>query len=1034
VKARKTVTALFADITGSTALGERLDAESLREVISRYFGEARAVIERHGGTVEKFIGDAVMAVFGVPTAHEDDALRAVRAGDDLRRALDRLNEGLERDWGVSLQARIGVNTGEVVVGDPSSGESFVTGDAVNIAARLEQSAEPGEILIGEETRRLILDAVITEPAGPLSLKGKSEPVAAHRLLEVRPGAAPHTRRLDSPLVGRDAELAQLEKAFGEVVGTPGCGRVTVVGEAGVGKSRLVAELVAELVGRAQVLFGRCLPYGEGITFWPIAEAIRAAAGITERDSPEEARARITSLVSGFDDAGLVAERVSALLGLGESGGDIHEMFWAVRRVLESLARDIPVVLVAEDVHWAEPTLLDLIDYLVEFSADRSILILSTARPELRDTRPEWVGGSRVVLQPLSERDSEDLIGNLVGRAGFPPDVRARIIDAAEGNPLFVEELLRMLIDDGLLVRENGQWLPRGDLSTLTLPSSINALLSARLDRLSEEERAVIQRAAVVGKVFYWGAVAALAPPEMGDRVGAHLQALLRRELIRPERTGFAGEDAFRFSHILVREAAYESVPKRTRADLHERFAGWLEGRAGQRIAEYEEILGYHLEQAYGHRAALGRVDPAARALARRAGAHLAASGRRAMQRGDMRAAANLLGRAADLLSTEDEEPGALLTDLATALTDVGQWERAHEVFIEATEAAAASGDRRLEWRARIQLAHLRAHRDPRYPWKTEGPQEAKKAIEVFEGFGDDAGLAKAWTMVADIQNGLARRAEMEEAATRAVEHARRAGDRREEAMSARLWGGALVYGPTPVAEAVPRCEEVLRRAVDNPMLEVAVLPVLGVLYGMQGRFDEGRSLFERARDLHEELGVRFFSARMALMLGDFEALAGDHLAAEQESRRGCEIFKEMGETSRFSTLVAQLADVLYELGRDDEALHFTEEGEETTAPEDLVSEVDWRRVRAKVLARQGDLVRAEELVHQALTISERSPDDLHLQDKVLRDVAEVLRLAGRPTEAIPYAQRALELQERKGNVAGAARVNALLEELKAEAG
>jgi class 3 adenylate cyclase/tetratricopeptide (TPR) repeat protein len=856
VKARKTVTVLFADITGSTSLGERLDPESLREVISRYFGEARTVIERHGGTVEKFIGDAVMAVFGVPVAHEDDALRAVRAGDDLRRALDRLNEALEGELGVRLQARIGVNTGEVVVGDPSSRESFVTGDAVNVAARLEQSAEPGEILIGEGTRRLILDAVMTEAVVPLSLKGKLDPVTAHRLLEIRPGAAPHARRLDSPLVGRDAELAQLEKASGEVVGTPACGRVTVVGEAGVGKSRLVAELVAELAGRAQVLFGRCLPCGEGITFWPIAEAIRAAAGISDGDSPEEARARIASLVKGSEDAALVADRVSGLLALTESGGDIHETFWAVRRVLESLARDAPLVLVAEDVHWAEPTLLDLIDYLVEFSADRSILILSTARPELRDTRPEWVGGSAVILQPLSERDSEDLIGNLVGRAGFPADVRARIIGAAEGNPLFVEELLRMLIDDGLLVRENGQWHPRGDLSTLALPSSIHALLTARLDRLDEEERAVIQRAAVVGKVFYWGAVAALAPQEMSDRVAAHLQALLRRELIRPERAGFAGEDAFRFSHILVREAAYETVPKRTRVDLHERFAGWLERKAGQRIAEYEEILGYHLEQSYRYRAELGRVDEASREVGRRAAARLAAPGRRALQRGDVKAAINLFSRAAALLPANDPTRPALLTDLGDTLTEVGEWERADAVLTEASEAAAASGDRRVEWLARIERAHLRGASDAGSDWR-EMLEEAKRAIEVFEEMSFDAGLARAWMVAADMENGLARRAEMEQAADRAVEHARRAGDRREEALGARMLSGALVYGPTPVPEAIARCEEILRRAADSPMMELAILPPLGRLYAMAGRLPEARSLFDRTRVRAEELGSRF---------------------------------------------------------------------------------------------------------------------------------------------------------------------------------
>jgi class 3 adenylate cyclase/tetratricopeptide (TPR) repeat protein len=1033
VKARKTITALFADVTGSTELGERLDPESLREVISRYFEEARTVIERHGGTVEKFIGDAVMAVFGVPVAHEDDALRAVRAAADLRSALDRLNEELETDWGVRLQTRIGVNTGEVVVGDPSSGESFVTGDAVNVAARLEQSAEPGEILIGEETRRLILDAVIVEPAGPLSLKGKSEPVTAHRLMAVRPGAASHARRLDSPLVGRDAELAQLEKAFGEVVGTPACGRVTVVGEAGAGKSRLVAELVSELSGRAQVLFGRCLPYGEGITFWPIAEAIRAAAGISDGDSPEEARGRITALVKGSEDTGLVADRVSAVLGLSETGGDIHETFWAVRRVLETLARDTPLVLVAEDVHWAEPTLLDLIDYLVEFSADRSILILSTARPELRDTRPEWVGGSAVILQPLSERDSEDLIGNLIGRAGFPADVRARIIDAAEGNPLFVEELLRMLIDDGLLVRENGHWRPGGDLSTLALPSSIHALLSARLDRLSEEERAVIQGAAVVGRVFYWGAVAALAPQEISDRVGAHLQALLRRELIRPERTGFAGEDAFRFSHILVREAAYESVPRRTRAELHERFAGWLEHKAGHRIAEHEEILGYHLEQAYRHRVALGPIDPSARALAGRAADRLAGSGRRATQRGDVRGAVNLLGRAVELLSAEDPERTGTLIHLGTALTDVGELGRAGDILAEAADAAIASGDRGLEWHARVQGAWVRGSQNPIRDWRPV-LAEVKQAIGVFEEIGDDAGLAKAWTFVAEFHNDLAQREEMAEAAARAVEHSRRAGDQREQAMSSRLLGSALVYGPTPVTEAISRGEEILRAAAVSPILEVAFLPVLGHLYGMDGRFPEARALFNRARSLQEDLGLKFFSARMAFSSGEIEMLAGDPAAAERECRRGCEILKEMGETGRFSTLAMMLSDALYDLGRYEEALSWTEESKRYTAPEDLVAQADWRRGRAKVLARRGEIAPAEELVREALGFAERSPDDFHLLVKTLMGMAEVLRLAGRPTEAIPYAERALGLEEQKGNLAGAARVRALLQRLATEGG
>jgi tetratricopeptide (TPR) repeat protein len=295
--------------------------------------------------------------------------------------------------------------------------------------------------------------------------------------------------------------------------------------------------------------------------------------------------------------------------------------------------------------------------------------------------------------------------------------------------------------------------------------------------------------------------------------------------------------------------------------------------------------------------------------------------------------------------------------------------------------------------------------------------------------GDNGGLAKAWTLAADMWNGLARRGEMEEAAVRAMEHARRAGDVREEAMSARLLGGALLYGPAAVAEAIPRCEEIVRRAADSPMLEVAVLPILAQLYGMQGRFPEGRALFDRSRSLQDELALRYFSARMANQAGDFELLAGNAVAAEREQRRGCEIFREMGETGRFSTVASTLADALYTLGRYDEALSWTRESEEATSPDDLVSQVDWRRVRGKVLARRGEIARAEELVREALRIAETSIDDVHLQDKALRDNAEVLRLLGRPAEGVPYAQRALELQERKGNVAGAARASALLEKL-----
>ncbi len=581
---RKTVTVLFSDVTGSTSLGERLDSESLRRVMSRYFDVARTVLKRHGGTVEKFIGDAVMAVFGVPDVHEDDALRATRAALELRAAVAALGDELERSWGARLQIRTGVNTGDVVAGDPATGQSFVSGDPVNVAARLEQAAQPDEILLGAPTLALVRDAVRAEPVEPLSLKGKSEPVPAYRLLEVLPGAPAHARRLDSPMLGRDAELAAVVGAFERAERGPGCELVTVLGVAGVGKSRLIREVSSRLADRARIFEGRCLPYGDGITFWPLAEIVKQAAGIEDTDRPDQAVAKIDEVLTAreVEQASLITERVGAAIGLSDAHGAIQETFWAFRRLLETLASDRPLLAVIDDIHWAEPTLLDLLEYVAGFSRGHPLLILCTARPELREEHPEWGRtGTQIALHPLGSAESEELIQNLLGRTRLPAEVRARVVEAAEGNPLFVEEMLRMLIDDGFLRREDGRWVPVVDLSRVSTPGTIQALIAARLDRLEEDERELIQRASVVGRVFYWGAVTELSPQEVRGKVGGNLQTLVRKELILPEPSPFAGDDAFRFSHILVHDTAYGSTPKRTRADLHERTASWLERASGR---------------------------------------------------------------------------------------------------------------------------------------------------------------------------------------------------------------------------------------------------------------------------------------------------------------------------------------------------------------------------------------------------------------------------------------------------------------------
>lgn len=575
---RKTVTVVFCDVTGSTALGERLDPEALRGILHRYFAELKAILERHGGTVEKFIGDAVMAVFGVPVLHEDDALRAVRAAAEMGHTIDRLNAEASGDRGVALAVRTGVNTGEVVAGDPTSGHGFVTGDAVNVAARLEQAASPGEILIGDQTYSLVRDAVRCEPVTPLELKGKSEPVPAFRLVEVFPWAPGHARRLDSPMVGREGEVARLGEAYASAREGPACVTLTVVGQAGVGKSRLVEEFLRGLGEDALVLRVRCLPYGEGITFWPMAEAVRAAAAITEDDSPEGAREKIGALLESVEDASRIRDRVAGAMGLTETPGDIRETFWAIRKFLEALARDRPVILVVDDLQWGEPTFLDLLQYIGSFTLDQPLFVLGIARPELLEARVDWgEGGALIHLTPLSDQQSDRLIASLLGTSDLPGELRGRIVAAAQGTPLFVEEMLRKLVDEGFLSRADGRWVLRGDPSGVSVPLTIQALLGARLDRLAEEERVILQRASVIGEVFWWGAVAELTPVGHRDEVGSSLQTLLRKELILPDTSSFAGEDAFRFSHLLVRDVAYESVPKALRADYHVALAGWLAG-------------------------------------------------------------------------------------------------------------------------------------------------------------------------------------------------------------------------------------------------------------------------------------------------------------------------------------------------------------------------------------------------------------------------------------------------------------------------
>jgi class 3 adenylate cyclase/tetratricopeptide (TPR) repeat protein len=1018
-EARKVVTVLFSDVTGSTGLGERLDPETMRRVMGRYFEEMKGALEAHGGTVEKFIGDAVMAVFGIPVLHEDDALRAVRAAMEMRDRLARLNSELERDRGVSILTRTGINTGEVVAGDPATGQTLVTGDAVNVAARLEQSAAPGEVLLGEATYRVLRDAVTAEPVPPMAVKGKEAPVAAYRLVDVHPGAEAIRRTLDSPMVGRDRQLGLLRQTFGTAVADRSCHLFTVLGSPGVGKSRLIHEFVAGVRGEARVLRGRCLPYGDGITYWPVAEMVREAAGIGDEDGAEAARSKIAGLVPGGDGEA-VADRLTQAIGLAEATAPAEEIAWAFRKLLEGLSRVRPVVAVFDDIQWAEPTLLDLIDHVADWSRDAPILVVAIARMELLDVRSGWAGGKHnattLQLEPLPEEDCEVLVENLLGMALLPIVAKSRIAEAAEGNPLFVEQVLSMLIDDGLLARSNGNWVPTADLTTIPIPATIHALLGARLDRLGGEERQVIERASVVGKVFYQGAVSELAPEPLRPAVGSHLMTLVRKDLIRPDEAGLAAEPTFRFRHILIRDAAYAGMPKETRAALHEEFAGWLERSAGGRLTEYEEILGYHLEEAYRYRVELGSVDQRARSLAEGAAGHLASAGRRARNRSDPTAAESLLGRAVELLPADSPGRWEAQFDLLEVLIDVGEFRRADALVEELSAYARAAGDAGRE--LRVQL--LNATRSDRTaPWR-DVQGLADGAIATLTRSGDERGLFYAHWVRGAVHwtNGRAAAAEPE--ILECLRLARKAGLHQHMGGISGWLAGMLVWGPTPAREGLRRTEELLREFQANRYGEGSFLITRGVLHAMLGDADEAGESAARGRAILEDLAPTVFTTmRVASQVGVTEELFGNLDRAEAVMRPALEKLTAMDEKGFLSTLAPQLGRVVAQQGRLDEAQELARVGREAAPADDFTSQVLWRVALARALAGRGDLAEAERLAREATDLTDGA-DYLMQMGEAWWDLGHVLRLAGKHEGAADALRRAMALWEAKENLVGVA--------------
>jgi class 3 adenylate cyclase/tetratricopeptide (TPR) repeat protein len=961
---RKTVTILFCDLVESSELFDRLDPEALRAVADRYYGAARAAVERHGGTVEKYIGDAVMAVFGIPVANEDDALRAVRAAVEIRDAVGRLG----------LVPRIGIATGEVVAGDPAPGHAFVTGPAIVVAERLQKEAGPHGILTGDTTYRLVRDAVSAEALGELVLKGQPAPVAAWRVHDV--GTAPGlARRLDTPLVGRRQELERLLADLHATQEQLQCGLVSVVAPAGAGKSRLVLEFAAH-VQTARVVSVRCPRYGEGTTFRPVVDLTDELGDVT------------------LGDAHAVA--VLAALRDGAPSATANEIGLALRKLLEAAASERPLAVVLEDAESAQPGLLDLVEYLARSSRGSAILLVCVGRPELLELRPAW-DDSAIHLAPLSDTESLAMLGALAG-AELDPRAARRIVDAAGGNPLFAEELLRMLVDEGSLRREGERLVPSRLLEDIDPPGSVQAVLQARLDHLEPAERRVLQSASVIGQEFSKEALVALAPD--GD-FEARFERVAAKQLVVP---------AWRFGHPLIREIAYASLPKAERADLHERYAHLLDA---------DETIGLHLYEAVRARRDLDPLDERAQVLAAEAVPHLEAAAQRAAALQDSAAAASFYGHTEELLARDDPRRLDLLIELASALRSNGRLDEALAHLRETEERAAASGLPFVAERARLERANVEWYTNPE-----QGVElligAAEQLIPMAAERRDDVVLARAWTLL-----GLARLLRMEigatqEALARARLAARSAGWQARTDVR-RLLAVAAWLGPTPAADGLALCDELeAEAAAEGDRLNAAkIAGTSALLAAYLGDFEGARARYEPSFARIEELGDRLGVTVHSYVAGRVELLAGAPEAAERFLQDGITLLETLGDRGgNRAPMLAFLGEALHAQGKDAQAEETAAAAARLASTDDPQSRAVSRSILARIHARAGRVAEAEALAREALEIAERTDAPVVRADALLT-LAAVLG----DDDA---AGAALALYTAKGSVVGAANARRLL--------
>jgi class 3 adenylate cyclase/tetratricopeptide (TPR) repeat protein len=963
---RKLASVLFVDLVDSTGLVTGTDPEVVRRRVQRFFERVSHCVTTHGGIVEKFAGDAVMAAFGIPTAHEDDAERAVRAGLAI---LDEVEE-------LELRARLGVESGEVVADDSDS--TFATGEAVTVAARLEQSAEPGQLLIGPAAHRLTLGRVEVEDIGPVDLKGLERQVWTWRVVGLSGGdSRPQAQR--APLVGRDHELELLQNTYDRALRDRRAHLFTIYGEPGVGKSRLSHEFSEALEG-ATVLSGRSLPYGEGVTYWPLAEMVKCAAGIEDDDPLDIAVEKLRVCCEDEVVADLLG-LASGVLEAVQAERSQQEIAWAAREWAQRMAHEQPLVLIFEDIHWAEEPLLELIEHLVTWVREAPLLVISLARPELLDVRPGWGGGrvraTAIELEPLGPTESEELVDALLRDGDLSAEERQAVLAKTEGNPLYLEETVRMLAEEG--TEDIGR-----------IPDTLQALIAARIDRLEPEAKALLQRAAVIGRIFWESALARLSP-EL-ESLEQPLDDLRLREFVLDEpRSSIRGETAYKFKHVLIRDVAYGGLSKSARAEHHARFAEWLKERAGEELLE---IRAFHLDRATALLAELDGTAPLE--LQREAAEALAEAGLRAFAREANRTARHYFVRSVELEPTLRRR--YLAARAADRLSDLPAVSREME---EVLAAAIQEGDRWTQGRALVTLAEAAVLREADVQ---AAEQMIEEAIGVFEP-DDLTGRYRALRARATIAWMRGHLEKQEQVMQEALQLARDAGrkdfesEAADELASVYLLRLELDRAAPLIEQAILLAEQSGSAAARGRSLRVA-----GQLHLHRRELNDAEAALEAAREHLAEAGAAWGLGRTIHFSAWVARHKGEPVRAERLFRESIRILAPLEDRSTLCESQRGLAELLLAEGRVDEAERFALAARETVGPEDVTSLSTTVSTLGLVRAAQGRDEEAEPLLREAFDIVSETEHRMQQRD-ALDALAQFLRERGREDEAAELATR-----------------------------